>query len=116
MTPEIAENIIAITMTRGGGTFNRRGALIERKKGFVVGIFKGSFAIMALSESEFAYETFKSLLSQFPGAFIGTWLNKGKIYIDPVQIYDNREDAEGMARVTNQIAIYSFESGEIFVG
>ena len=47
MTPEIAENIINITMTRGGGTFDRRGALIEREKGFVVGIGRDVGSILS---------------------------------------------------------------------
>lgn len=115
MTPEIADAIISITMTRGGGTFDRRGALIEREKGFVVGLHNGTWVIMEPSESESAYGHFKSLLGYFPGDFIGTWLNNGKIYIDPVRIYDNRESAEQMGRYLGQKAIYSFESGEIYL-
>lgn len=113
MTPEIAEAIIRITMTNGGGTFDRRGALIEREKGFVVGLVEGTGAILRLEDSELAYGAIKGLLRDYNTLFIGTWLHNGQIHIDPVNIYDNREDAEKMGRFTNQIAIYSFESGEI---
>lgn len=113
MSPETAEAIVRITMTYGGGTFDRRGALIERDRGYVVGIHSGTFLIFDLENSELVSEGIQRLLSVYPTAFIGTWFEKGKIHLDPVEIYEDRDSAEGIGRITGQKAIYSFESGVI---
>lgn len=47
---------------------------------------------------------------------IGTWVNKGKVYIDTIKGFDDLEEALGFARLSNQLAIYDrLESKEILL-
>ena len=47
---------------------------------------------------------------------IGTWVHKGKVYLDSVKGFDDLEEALGFARLSNQIAIYDqIESKEILL-
>ena len=47
---------------------------------------------------------------------IGTWVNKGKVYLDSVKGFDDLEEALGFARLSNQLAIYDqLESKEILL-
>ena len=62
-----------------------------------------------------AYDAINGILDVWKADFIGTWLHKGQIHIDPVKIYENREDAVEAGIRNEQIAIYSFETGEIFL-
>lgn len=115
MTPEIADAIVGITLTRGGGTFDSKGALIEREKGFVVGIFRSTWATMAPSDSDLAYDLFNRFFKTFPDAMMGTWYEKGQIYVDPVEFFEDREIAMSVGRKNGQKAIYSFEKGTIYL-
>ena len=47
---------------------------------------------------------------------IGTWVHKGKVYLDSVKGFDDLEEALGFARLSNQIAIYDrLDSKEILL-
>ena len=47
---------------------------------------------------------------------IGTWVNKGKVYIDTIKGFDDLEEALGFARLSHQLAIYDrLESKEILL-
>ena len=47
---------------------------------------------------------------------IGTWVNKGKVYIDTIKGFEDLEEALGFARLSNQLAIYDrLESKEILL-
>lgn len=64
----------------------------------------------------------KSLISAYArlanqqGLAIGTWVNKGKVYLDTIKGFDDLDEALGFARLSNQLAIYDREAGqEIFL-
>ena len=47
---------------------------------------------------------------------IGTWVNKGKVYLDTIKGFEDLEEALNFARLSNQIAIYDrLESKEILL-
>ena len=47
---------------------------------------------------------------------IGTWVHKGKVYLDSVKGFEDLEEALGFARLSNQLAIYDrLESKEILL-
>ena len=47
---------------------------------------------------------------------IGTWVHKGKIYLDSVKGFEDLDEALGFARVSNQLAIYDrLENKEIIL-
>ena len=56
------------------------------------------------------------LLASEQSLTIGTWVHKGKVYLDSVKGFDDLEEALGFARLSNQIAIYDrLESKEILL-
>ena len=47
---------------------------------------------------------------------IGTWVYKGKVYLDSVKGFEDLEEALGFARLSNQLAIYDrLENKEIIL-
>ena len=47
---------------------------------------------------------------------IGTWVHKGKVYLDSVKGFEDLDEALGFARVSNQLAIYDrLENKEIIL-
>ena len=47
---------------------------------------------------------------------IGTWVHRGKVYLDCVKGFEGLEEALGFARLSNQIAIYDrLENKEIIL-
>lgn len=64
----------------------------------------------------------KSLVSAYArlanqqGLAIGTWVNKGKVYLDTIKGFEDLEEALDFAKLSNQLAIYDREAGqEIFL-
>lgn len=64
----------------------------------------------------------KSLVSAYAhlanqqGLAIGTWVNKGKVYLDTIKGFEDLEEALDFARMSSQLAIYDREAGhEIFL-
>lgn len=64
----------------------------------------------------------KSLVSAYArlanqqGLAIGTWVNKGKVYLDTVKGFEDLGEALDFASISNQLAIYDREeSKEIFL-
>ena len=47
---------------------------------------------------------------------IGTWVHRGKVYLDSVKGFEDLEEALGFARLSNQLAIYDrLENKEIIL-
>ena len=47
---------------------------------------------------------------------IGTWVHKGKVYLDTIKGFEDLEEALDFAKMSNQLAIYDRETGqEIFL-
>jgi hypothetical protein len=44
--------------------------------------------------------------------FVGTWLHEGRIYLDPVALIPDRDNALALAREHDQIAIYNLATAE----
>lgn len=105
-------SLLRLTIENGGGTFDRNLELVTPEKGFAVGIFTGTFIIIDLEDLEPLNSTVSFILDEFPAAYVGTWVNDGKIHLDPVVIILDRTDAIEMAKKFNQKAIYNFETGE----
>lgn len=55
-------------------------------------------------------------LANQQGLTIGTWIHKGKVYLDTIKGFEDLQEALEFARLSNQIAIYDREAGqEIFL-
>ena len=105
-------SLLRLTIENGGGTFDRNLESVAPETGFAVGMVDGTHTILHLEDLESLDHSVMAILIQFPAAFVGTWLNDGKIHLDPVIIVQNRTDAIEMARKFNQKAIYNFSTGE----
>ena len=92
--------------------------------GFTPESVKGRYIVATPSnEKTVALKHFtKSLVSAYArlatqqGLAIGTWVNKGKVYLDTIKGFEDLEEALEFARISSQLAIYDREAGqEIFL-
>ena len=92
--------------------------------GFTPESVKGRYIVATPSnEKTVALKHFtKSLVSAYArlanqqGLAIGTWVNKGKVYLDTVRGFEDLKEALDFARSSNQLAIFDRETGqEIFL-
>ena len=92
--------------------------------GFTPDNLKGRYIVATPSnEKTVALKHFtKSLVSAYArlanqqGLAIGTWVNKGKVYLDTVRGFEDLKEALDFARSSNQLAIFDRETGqEIFL-
>ena len=105
----MVDYIFAETLKSGGGTFSAQThATFRPKHGYAVSISRGSATVCDLDEDEIiaAVERVKQA---FPHArWIGTWVNEGRVVVDPVVVLWDRDDAYLLARALGQQAFYDF--------
>lgn len=114
-----ASDILAQTLEHGGGTFRPDGGRIP-SDGYVVAIHEGTFARLPIHQTDdgpvVAESAFVHILSAlgdlYPGALIGTWIDKGTLHVDPVLIVPNVAQATAIGRATSQQAIYDLRRQE----
>lgn len=107
-----ASDILAQTLANGGGTFAADGT--TPTDGFAVAIHEGTFARLTVhqtddgpvvAESAFVRDLAR-LAAAYPGAMVGTWVDKGTLHLDPVLIVPTLSQAFAIGRATGQQAIY----------
>lgn len=101
--------------TRGGFTvrFNANGTLTPAVTGFAVSATDEQWSVPAeLPFAEFA-SAVEQLHALYPTAnAVGGWVDVQQLYLDPVEITDDRHKAEFLGRLRNQIAIYDLSASE----
>ncbi|MEV4033716.1 hypothetical protein [Streptomyces umbrinus] len=99
--------------THGGFTvrFNADGTLTPAASGFAVSATDEQWSVpSALSFADFA-AAIERLHALYPTA-MGGWVDGQRLYLDPVEIIDDRAKAEFLGRLRNQIAIYDLSASE----
>ena len=98
----------------GGMTFalaaDGRITELRPESGYAVGTgggWVGEASYDALLDALYALQA----RGRLPGTF-GTWLDNGRLYLDPVAIVADRTEALEMARAIGELAIYDFATGE----
>lgn len=102
---KINKVLMDITMRNGGGTFTRSLEDANLKKGFMVSL-PDHEQVVSLKEAHTISITDMVTIAKDLNAYIGTWLDDGKIYIDLSVNINNIEDAKRIGRENNQLAIY----------
>lgn len=109
MTPEQAARD---TLAHGGGTY---AALtldpVTPTSGYAVGLVQGTAIVSYATPAAMAagIRTVASFYSH--AAYIGTWVDNGRVHIDPVAIIPDRESALTLARALGQLAVWDFATG-----
>lgn len=107
------------TFANGGATFDGTGAIINPATGFAVATGpQRSFDIAAVPDT---FAKFCQMVREaaehaadprLMDPYFGTWINDGRMYVEPTVIIQDRESALDLARFTGQLAIYDFARGE----
>lgn len=111
-TPAGLAELYRLTLD-GGLTYDFNAGLIARfVDGYAVSI-SGGVEVLAGDYLAFvnAYAKVLTFCAANGITYIGTWLNEGIIYIDPVVISDDYLAALATAKAHNQIAFYGFAEG-----
>lgn len=99
------------SLENGGCTYNNNGTSYNGN-GYAVGIYGTTFDnIGQITENEI-FKTFEKARAM--GLKVGGWVNTDTdiIYIDLVQVYNNKQEAIKEAESLGELAIYDFEKKE----
>ncbi|MFG1667626.1 hypothetical protein [Streptomyces sp. Y7] len=114
VTSDLIELYDAV-FTRGGFTvrFNADGKLSRAVSGFAVSATDEQWSIpVDVSFADFATSV-ERLHTQYPTAnAMGGWVDDGRLYLDPVEIIEDRSRAESLGRLRRQVAIYDLSTSE----
>lgn len=101
------DNVLRETIENGGGTFASNLEPFDAEFGFIVGLVKGTYALVPLDDLADNFNgAVKSVVVNFPGELIGTWVHDGNIHVDPVTWEATKDAAMATARKNHQIAIW----------
>ena len=110
------------TLNNGGATANgSTGAIVRPAKGYAVSVSKGAIFTVRdgvwtigrdrCTTAELFHQAVNRVLGSAP--FIGTWIDNGKCYIDPVFIVDDLNEAFELAIAEGQLAFYDFGARQV---
>ncbi|MEV0220707.1 hypothetical protein [Streptomyces sp. NPDC050704] len=101
--------------THGGFTvrLNADGTLTSAASGFAVSATDEQWSVpAAVPFADFA-TAIEGLHALYPTAnAVGGWVDGQQLYLDPVEIIDDRAKAEFLGRLRQQIAIYDLSASE----
>lgn len=92
-------------MQNGGGTFTTALDSAKVRRGFMVSLEKYEQVVPINKAHTTELNTMVEIATKL-NAYIGTWLNDDKIYIDLSININNIEDAIRIGKENNQLAIY----------
>lgn len=108
-------SLYARTLANGGGTFEMHADNFERRditSGFSVGMVRDTKYIVDANDVRVFNMQIANVIRDYPEAdALGTWLHEGRIYIDPVRIFAQWDDALTFAIANRQIAFYDLDNG-----
>lgn len=98
----------------GGATalLSGTGVATQAETGFVVSVDSVQRTVGADVAPEFFKELVQDTLDEYDPSALGVWLEKGLIYVDPVQIFYTEALAEAVAMEREQIAFYRLDTSE----
>lgn len=101
------------TTVMGGGTFEGRTMLpFEPRDGYAVAVGGVTIKADEVTPDVLAWSA-RAVVGEWDTAFVGTWVEKGVMYIDAVQYVSDRERAMALGREHQQLAIYDFAEQEV---
>ena len=113
-TKRAADTMLADLANTGGGTYES-GTLLPftPKVGFAVGLGGVHFPASMVT-AKLLVQYAKAVTTEHEASFVGTWLDKGIVYIDAVVYYGShaRRTAIEQGREAGQQAIFDFSTGE----
>ena len=89
--------------------------------GFAVSVHDGDFIVSGVCDddadvekfiTEHLWDTVRLIYENYAPCHVGAWLSDGLIYIDPIVVLDDFNEAVELAEANDQIAIYDFRKAE----
>lgn len=114
-TVAAAEDVRDYSLAHGGGTFKADTLTrVEPRSGYAVGI-RGGESIEADFPQVIVYDILRvrRRVMDRGGRYLGTWVDGGTFYTDPIAIIEDKDEAVSLAFINDQRAIYSFATGEV---
>lgn len=102
---------MAHTREHGGATVDvKTGEHYDKSKGgFGVALLSGTFMKVPAKAPLREHHEAMQKTSRYPGAtHMGTWLNRGVVHYDPVEVIKDQPTAEKRGRERKQEAIYDY--------
>jgi hypothetical protein len=104
--------VAALTVENGGGTFDALNDLpFAPKDGYAVAVANGFEGPATHFMAEHMGTYGRHVAGEFGTPWYGTWLDSGRLYIDPVRYIRDRAEAMQVARDKGQKAIFDFALG-----
>ncbi len=113
----VADAVITAHNTSGGSSILRDGSNLYGQPGYSVAVFKATERVVdrpnltAADIAAYAKEHSK-YLEAYPDAFIGTWVDSGKSYLDISRHISDRAEALALAAKHQQKVIFDLGKGE----
>lgn len=112
-------NAAVYTLHNGGGTFRASDlAPVNPTSGYAVAVIRGTaISLVGLSAVNYAAieRGIVAVRDTFKTPYVGTWLDRGTVHIDPVVILPDYGSAVIVGRAFGQEAIWSFLTGRAIV-
>jgi len=102
----------------GGSSFSQTGQNLSGQAGFAVSVSKDTERILAHSPTRqdiLDYQqamNVRGILTQYPNAFVGTWENGGKHYLDVSICVASKQEALALGKAYQQEAVFDLALGE----
>ncbi|UJQ87184.1 hypothetical protein SEA_BAILEYBLU_46 [Arthrobacter phage BaileyBlu] len=102
------ETIFTTTTTNGGATFTAHGDLVT--SGYCVA---GIAPAVRVAVEDFTAEALAEAVASFDhnGTF-GTWIEDGEVWIEPSEVYTDRDEADRVAKAREEIAYFDLDAME----
>lgn len=115
--PALIGALYDATFLEGGATveISETGEVDIPETGYVVSATPMDFTAQADEDPSKFFDVLVDVLTDFDPPALGVWLEPGtrKIYIDPVEIYEQREDALAVAHARDELAIYDLSTQQV---
>lgn len=115
--PALIGALYDATFLEGGATVSIAddGEVGVPATGFAVSATPLDFTAQADEDPTRFFDVLLDVLADFNPPALGVWLEPGtrKIYIDPVEIYEQREDALAVAHARDELAIYDLSTQQV---
>jgi hypothetical protein len=107
MSLGLALSLLDAAFKDGGGTFYADGDTFDGT-GFVVG---GKAPTFTCAATVIGPASVQAWMFNNPSRLYGSWMDDGTIYIDAVDIFDDRDQAIEVGRLRGEKAIYDMAAG-----
>lgn len=101
------DRIAKVTVENGGATFTRTGEIVTT--GYAVA---GVADAVRIPVADFTADALAAAIAAFDAETFGTWIEEGEVWIEPSEVYEDRETADRIAKARHEIAYFNITDAE----